>query len=70
MPGHHLQIALSAEADRPKFRQFDEFNAYVEGWALYAESLGFEMGMYDEDVFKFGRYGIASHLMPLLTPRR
>lgn len=56
--GHHLQIALAAEADMPKFRHLDNFNAYVEGWALYAEGLGSDMGMYEEDVFAFGRYGI------------
>ena len=51
IPGHHLQISLQQEAPLPLIRQFGGFNAYVEGWALYAEQLAFEMGMYDKDPF-------------------
>jgi uncharacterized protein (DUF885 family) len=51
IPGHHLQIAMQQEAPLPLIRQFGGFSAYVEGWALYAEQLAFEMGMYDKDPF-------------------
>jgi uncharacterized protein (DUF885 family) len=47
-PGHHLQLSRQLELAVPKFRQFGRNNAYVEGWGLYAESLGKEMGLYDD----------------------
>ena len=50
IPGHHLQGALTRELDIPTFRKDMEFNAYVEGWALYAEQLAWEMGLYQEDL--------------------
>jgi uncharacterized protein (DUF885 family) len=55
VPGHHLQLALQAELDLPKLRRFTAFSSYVEGWALYAERLGLEMGFYTDPYSDFGR---------------
>lgn len=47
-PGHHFQLSRQQDLAVPKFRQYGGNNAYIEGWALYAETLGKEMGLYDD----------------------
>lgn len=56
VPGHHLQIARAHElGNLPMFRRFGEYTAFIEGWGLYAESLGDDMGLYADPYSKYGQ---------------
>jgi uncharacterized protein (DUF885 family) len=56
VPGHHFQISLQQEReDLPRFQRFADYNAFIEGWALYAESLGTELGLYKDSSQSFSR---------------
>jgi uncharacterized protein (DUF885 family) len=51
VPGHHYQIATGQVLDVPMFRKEGSYNGFVEGWALYAERLAYEMGLYEDDPY-------------------
>jgi uncharacterized protein (DUF885 family) len=56
VPGHHLQIALNQELEEvPEFRRYASYSAYIEGWGLYAESLGRELGLHADPYSRFGQ---------------
>jgi len=56
VPGHHIQMSIAQELQGlPEFRKNSGYTAFVEGWGLYAESLGEEMGFYQDAYSKFGR---------------
>ena len=62
IPGHHFQISLQQENQQlPDFRKFNWFGAYGEGWALYTESLGSELGLYKDPYQYFGMLGNEMH---------
>jgi uncharacterized protein (DUF885 family) len=62
IPGHHFQMSLQQENQQlPDFRKFNWFGAYGEGWALYTESLGSELGLYNDSYQYFGMLGNEMH---------
>ncbi|MFT5209914.1 MAG: hypothetical protein ACI9CE_001637 [Flavobacterium sp.] len=56
VPGHHIQLALQQELESlPNFRRYSGFTVFIEGWGLYSERLGYEMGLYKDPYSRFGQ---------------
>jgi len=56
IPGHHLQLSLAQQLpDQPSFRKYEDYTAFIEGWALYSERLGKEVGRYQDPYSDYGR---------------
>ena len=56
LPGHHLQISIAQELDGiPTFRKYEHYTAYIEGWGLYSERLGKDLGLYQDPYSDYGR---------------
>jgi len=55
VPGHHFQFAIEEEIERADFRKFGYFTSFVEGWGLYSESLGEQLGLYKDVYHKYGQ---------------
>jgi uncharacterized protein (DUF885 family) len=56
IPGHHLQISIAQElTGLPEFRKYQDYTAFVEGWALYSERLGKDIGLYKDPYSNYGR---------------
>lgn len=60
-PGHHFQIALQQELPMPDWRRYISNDAFIEGWALYAETLGYEMGLYEDPMVLLGHLSADLH---------
>lgn len=60
-PGHHFQIALQQELPLPDWRRYIYNEAFVEGWALYAETLGYQMGLYEDPMTRLGHLSADLH---------
>ena len=61
LPGHHLDLGRAMELDRGRFRRASSFTVFSEGWALYAEGLGHELGVYGDAWALLGRYSLELH---------
>jgi uncharacterized protein (DUF885 family) len=61
MPGHHFQLSLNLESDLSRFRRYSYFNAFGEGWALYTEGLGKDLGVFNDPYQYLGRLTAEMH---------